>query len=121
MVGFAKKASRDTRIVKMLTLLTLVYLPASLVSVGPCPSESKLSRILTVSSLKSVMGMGYVTVESLGSNLSFHVRGEFWIFMVLTVVLLLVTLGSYYWWLRRGRSVKARAKLVEYGNSMVTW
>lgn len=33
MVGLTKKASRDTDALKIITLLTLIYLPASFVSV----------------------------------------------------------------------------------------
>lgn len=35
LVQLSKKASRDTDTIKFLTLLTLVYVPASLVAVSP--------------------------------------------------------------------------------------
>jgi len=81
-VQLTRKASRDTDILKIITLLTLVYLPASFVA--------------------SMMSMGYINVESV-KKLSIQIAGEFWVFVVLTIVLLLCTLSPYFWYVRRHR------------------
>lgn len=47
-----------------------------------------------------MMGMGYITVHT-KKHLSINFAGEFWIFLVLTVVFLIVTLGSYFLWVRQ--------------------
>jgi Mg2+ and Co2+ transporter CorA len=86
MVQLTKKASRDTDILKTITLLTLIYLPASFVS--------------------SMMGMNYINVDTVRNKLSIHLAGEFWVFLLLTAILLTFTLGSYYWYIRYNRADK---------------
>lgn len=49
-----------------------------------------------------MMGMGYINVES-AKKLSIQIAGEFWVFIVLTTVLLLCTLSPYFWYIRRHR------------------
>jgi hypothetical protein len=52
-----------------------------------------------------MMGMGYIHVDIQGKGRrSISVGGEFWVFLVLTILLLIVTLCSYYWWLRGRRA-----------------
>lgn len=90
MIELTKRSTRDTEIMKTLTILALVYLPASFVS--------------------SMMGMDYINVHSAGRSISIHFEGEFWIFLLLTTILLLITLGFYRLWIRRTgdpRSMKA--------------
>lgn len=54
-----------------------------------------------------MMGMGYIHVDIQGKGRrSIRVGGEFWVFLVLTIILLIVTLCSYYGWLRGRRSSK---------------
>lgn len=84
LLEFTMKASRDTDVLKTLTMLTLIYLPASLVS--------------------SMMGMGYITIVKKGKGVSIKVDSEMWIFAILVVVLLVATVGSYYLWLRNKRA-----------------
>lgn len=79
MVQITKKASRDQDILKVITLIALVYLPASFVS--------------------SMMAMGYISVEDIGGKVSIHFEGEFGIFIVLTVVFLICTLAPYFWYI----------------------
>ncbi|KAF2234856.1 hypothetical protein EV356DRAFT_532406 [Viridothelium virens] len=83
-VELTQKASRDTDILKTLTLLALTYLPASLAS--------------------SMMGMNYINIKSTKENRFVQIDGEFWVFIVLTSVLLSVTFGAYVWYLRRHRA-----------------
>lgn len=52
-----------------------------------------------------MMGMGYIHVDIQGKGRrSIRVAGEFLVFLVLTMILLIVTLCSYYWWLRGRRA-----------------
>lgn len=50
-----------------------------------------------------MMGMGYISVETV-KKFSIQVAGEFWVFAVLTAVLLLCTLFPYFWYIRRHRA-----------------
>lgn len=45
-----------------------------------------------------MMGMGYINTDSAGRSISIHFESEFWIFLILTAILLLITLGSYRMW-----------------------
>lgn len=47
------------------------------------------------------MSMGYIRVKSVVGKVSIHLDGEFWVFLVMTVILLLVTFGSFLCWQRR--------------------
>ena len=49
------------------------------------------------------MGMGYINVQSAERSISIHFEGEFWVFLLLTAILLLVTLALYKLWIRRTR------------------
>ncbi|KAF2739367.1 hypothetical protein EJ04DRAFT_549088 [Polyplosphaeria fusca] len=88
LLGLTMKASRDTDILKTLTMLTLIYLPASLVS--------------------SMMGMGYIKIVRNENRISMRIDSEMWIFVFLVVILLVVTMGSYYLWLRNKRAKRYR-------------
>ena len=50
MIKLTKRAARDTEIMKTLTILALVYLPASFVSVSGLPSTAEFIYILMISS-----------------------------------------------------------------------
>jgi hypothetical protein len=52
---------------------------------------------------QSMMGMQYISVES-AKKLSIEIAGEFWVFVVLTAVLLLCTLSPYFLYIRRHRA-----------------
>jgi hypothetical protein len=49
-----------------------------------------------------MMGMQYINVES-AKKLSIKIAGEFWVFVILTAVLLLCTLFPYFLYIRRYR------------------
>ncbi|KAI9709139.1 MAG: hypothetical protein M1820_003586 [Bogoriella megaspora] len=83
-VQLSKKASRDTDILKTLTLLALIYLPASLAS--------------------SMMGMEYIKVHTSRGRFSIQFENEFVIFVVLTVILFVVTVGPFVWYLHKHRT-----------------
>ena len=53
---------------------------------------------------QSMMGMGYIDVNKTKEKLSIHVAGEFWIFLMLTAILLIFTLGTYFLYIWRNRS-----------------
>lgn len=50
------------------------------------------------------MGMDYIKVDTVRNKLSVDVADEFWVFIVLTAVLLIFTLGTYYWYIRHNRA-----------------
>ncbi|KIW06545.1 uncharacterized protein PV09_02975 [Verruconis gallopava] len=88
MLDFSRKAQNDARTLKTITILTMIYLPASFVS--------------------QVLAMGYIKVETRGSSVSLHFAGEMVVFAVLSISLLAMTLGTWAFleWRRRVRSTR---------------
>ncbi|KAJ4302791.1 hypothetical protein N0V90_001682 [Kalmusia sp. IMI 367209] len=76
-----EKATKDADAVKWLTFITLIYLPASFVA--------------------TMMGMGYINVRKTSHFFAIHFTGEFWIFFVLTMVFLIMTMALYFYFIRR--------------------
>lgn len=72
-----KKSYKDAHTLKMITIVTLLYLPASFIA--------------------QFLSAGYVTLskEQTTGKVSLHVSEEIIIFIVLTVIFLLVTLGLW--------------------------
>ena len=46
-----------------------------------------------------MMAMGYITINT-SRKLSIHFADEFWIFAFMTALLLILTLGSYFYYVR---------------------
>jgi hypothetical protein len=60
---------------------------------------------------QTLLGMGYINVNSIHGKTRIHVDGEMWIFAVLSVVFLVLTLGSYWAWSRRCQTGKEDQEL----------
>ena len=45
---------------------------------------------------QSMMGMNYIHVEGTASEVAVQFQGEFWIFLVLTALLLILTFVGYH-------------------------
>jgi hypothetical protein len=58
-----------------------------------------------------MMGMGYINVEN-AKKLSIEIAGEFWVFVVLTTVLLICTLAPYFWYIRRHQLLGRREQII---------
>jgi cytochrome c biogenesis factor len=86
----AQKANRDARTLNAITILGFVYLPASFVA--------------------TLLGTQYISIHSDadGGHVSVSFAREMWIFVILTVLLLAVTVGSWGVWERRMRRVELR-------------
>ncbi|KAF8534590.1 hypothetical protein BDD12DRAFT_983751 [Trichophaea hybrida] len=80
-VGISKDTQRDARALKTITLLTLVYLPATFVA--------------------TLLSMGYIRIKSERGHVVFEFANELWIFGILTTVMLVATLGPQAYMQRR--------------------
>ncbi|KAJ6132704.1 hypothetical protein N7471_007919 [Penicillium samsonianum] len=67
----------DNATVKVVTILTLIYLPASLVS--------------------SIFGMNLFKFDD-GTTDEFRISKEFWIYIVATIILAIITISIWYLW-----------------------
>jgi hypothetical protein len=99
-----EKATQDAAAVKVLTIMTLIYLPATVVS-------NFFSTSFVVTESSSNGGSGHISV-----------LGDWWIFVVVTLPLTAITLyvwwtwsrikthGKYPWWLRTRRAKPSHKK-----------
>ncbi|KZN86780.1 hypothetical protein EN45_053290 [Penicillium chrysogenum] len=70
------KSFDDNATVKVVTILTLIYLPASLVS--------------------SIFGMNLFKFDD-GTTEEFRISKQFWIYVVATIILAIITVSVYLW------------------------
>jgi hypothetical protein len=108
-LSLTKDTVDDSATVRVVTIVTLVYLPASFITVRATPllSESRPSspeQLLT--SLQSLFGMNLFTFQS-SPDSGFEVSHQFWLFFVFTIPLTFLTVGSWYWMARRRKKQKA--------------
>jgi len=78
----AEKSQKDARTITTITIFTMIYLPASFVS--------------------QFLSMGYIVLDTSG-RVSLKLASGMWIFGIMTLFLLIVTLGSWLWLEMRAR------------------
>ncbi|CAI7590542.1 unnamed protein product [Penicillium bialowiezense] len=78
----------DNATVKVVTILTLVYLPASLVS--------------------SVFGMNLFKFDD-GTTEELRISKQFWIFIVATIILAIITISIWYVWTHKERITRRKS------------
>lgn len=94
----AQKATQDARTLKTITVLTLVYLPASFVA--------------------TLLGTQYINVhkDTTSGHISIQFSADMWIFFVLTVILLAATVGGWLFWEWRNRVFDAAVAAAKSDN-----
>jgi hypothetical protein len=107
--SLTKDSVDDNATVKLVTILTLIYLPASFIAVrdARCMFEGK-NKWLT-SGPQSILGMNLFAFSS-ADGPTFQVSKQFWVFMVLTIPLTFVTVGSWVFMARRRRNERMRER-----------
>jgi hypothetical protein len=106
MLDLTTKSRQDARTLKTITILTMIYLPASFVSVRAPPRSIRISAADEDHTGQQFLSMGYIGLHYTHHRVSLHFASEMWIFGVLTILLLAVTIGSWLWLdmrQRRGR------------------
>lgn len=93
MVQLTKKSQRDAQTLKKITILTMVYLPASFVSVSCSVSLSNSSPCTYCQ--QQFLSMDYIRVNAERKPPSLVFKGEMVIFIVLTFLLLAITVGLW--------------------------
>ncbi|MCJ1271177.1 hypothetical protein MMC22_011076 [Lobaria immixta] len=78
------QSTRDTRSMKIIALITAIFLPATLVA--------------------TVFGSNFFGFEDNGGSAKLRVASNFWIYVVATASLLCVTISAWWWCLRVSRS-----------------
>ncbi|KAL3455340.1 hypothetical protein BJX64DRAFT_272630 [Aspergillus heterothallicus] len=92
LVTLTNKSLDENATVRIITIVTLIYLPASFVS--------------------TLLGMN---LFDFGADGSLEISHHFWIFVVLALPLTLLTVGSWYWLTRRRRLMRERARMADMG------
>ncbi|OCL12990.1 hypothetical protein AOQ84DRAFT_385717 [Glonium stellatum] len=88
MVDLTKKAHKDAKTLKTITILTMIFLPASFVS--------------------QFLSMGYIKIQNGNNHVALHFANEMWIFGILTAILLVLVIGL---WLFVEQRRRKRARL----------
>jgi len=96
MLELSQKAHQDGRALKTITLLTLVYLPATFVAVSN--SQIPLSQTQAAHEIQTLLSMNYIKFTSQDGHIVLELANEMWIFTLLTVVLLVLTMGYRKYW-----------------------
>jgi len=93
----AEKSRKDARTITIITIFTLIFLPASFVSVRSAGPNRSIYWWLTGLVWQQFLSMGYIDLGPSHNPASLHFHSEMWIFGIMTLLLLLVTLGSWLW------------------------
>jgi Mg2+ and Co2+ transporter CorA len=91
MLQLTTKAQRDSETLKKITIVTMIYLPASFVA--------------------QFLSMGYLKVNSAKRPASLNFASELWIFAILTLVLFAITFGLWWYFDSTSRSLKLSRRL----------
>lgn len=79
----ARETKRDSRLVKVLTVIAIAYLPANLIA--------------------AIFSSGLVrTSDQDFHGSSFHISRDFWIYLLTSIAVTIVTVSTAFWWDRRG-------------------
>ena len=104
MLELSRKSRSDSRTLKVITVLTLLYLPASFVSVSRRTPFFLLHNFADAS-IQTLLGMNYVHIAK-SRPVLLHFDREFLIFVVLTICLLCITIGVWLWFELRARRLE---------------
>ncbi|KAJ5886291.1 uncharacterized protein N7473_008965 [Penicillium subrubescens] len=91
LLELGKENFDENATVKVVTLVTLIYLPASLVS--------------------SVLGMNLFKFGD-GTTENFTISRQFWIFVVATAILAIITVGCWFIWTHKERLKRGKHRLL---------
>lgn len=97
MLKLTNETFDDNATVRVVTVVTLIYLPASFVSV----SMTAASWTARLTRGQTVLGMNLFSFHDGDGNQNFTISKQFWIFVVLAVPLTLLTVGSWFIFTRR--------------------
>lgn len=108
MLQNAERSQKDARTITIITIFTMIYLPASFVSVRFSTSLMSYRAFADkVYSAQQFLSMGYISLGHGKSHVSVIFEGEMWIFGIMTLLLLVVTWGTWLWLELRARKRKS--------------
>ena len=106
MLNLTKETVDDSTSVRIVTFVTLIYLPASFVAVST--GIMYLNTKLTCT-MQSLFGMNFFTFETAQES-GFQVSAQFWIFLILSLPLTLLTVGAWFIIMRKKNKKRALSK-----------
>lgn len=95
MLRLTQESVDDNATVRVITICTLIYLPASFMAVGVIFPHILLSEMHEADCcIKSFLGMNLFDYKE--SDGSLQASPQFWIFVVTTIPLTMITVGAWY-------------------------
>ena len=106
-----EKGTQDAAAVKVLTVITLVYLPATVVCVSTTPCQPS-TELLMFTNFQSFFSTQFVSQQQAsGGGTILVIAANAWLFAAIAVPLTLGTLGTWWVWVRfQRRSHSSRAR-----------
>ena len=96
-----EKSTQDAAAVKVLTMITLIYLPATVVSVSRLSQNEPMIALLLLTLPQNFFSTQFVGQEQgAGGSNKVIVSSNAWLFAAVSVPLTLVTLAIWWLWVR---------------------
>ena len=93
-----EKSTQDAAAVKVLTIITLIYLPATVVSVSPASWNYHSNGMLN--HIQNFFSTQFVSQEHYGDGVYVVLGANAWLFAAISVPLTLSTLAVWWVWVR---------------------
>ena len=106
MLNLTKETVDDSTSVRIVTFVTLIYLPASFVAVS---TDIMYVNPKLTFTMQSIFGMNLFTFETAQGS-GFQISAQFWIFLILSVPLTLLTVGAWFIIVRKRNKKRALSK-----------
>ena len=107
MCSLARAAQEDSVAIRVITLVTLFYLPFSFIAVSRC----KLPRRTCADRGQAIMGMNLVVFDTQSRNLV--ISSQFWLFFLISLPLTALTLLFWKWMMWRHQRVRSTTSAAE--------
>ncbi len=103
----AEKTTQDAAAVKVLTIITLIYLPATVVSVCKAPRQH---TYYLANVTKNFFSSQFVTTQSHDNTNTVELTSNAWVFAAVSVPLTILTIVIWWAWIRFQASIANRKR-----------
>lgn len=98
----AREARRDSRMVKVLTVIAMAYVPAGVIAVR-YPLSFLEPSMIRLKPSQSIFSSGLIrTSDQMLPTNSFHISKDIWIFILSSLGVTTITISMAFWWAQAG-------------------